>query len=448
MQPESLGLHTGDTQPNPVVRLERGVVLMGAAAYQHQQTKATNQPFWGGMVAAAVVVVVISAVLAGMLLALPPTTSRVGGQVLPTPTPSVPPSTPTATPLPALPTVTQSWGQNAVSQTLSTQLDATHLFQATAISPDGSLLLGTLSIAGQLTPEVGFVNVRSRHFQTLDPSGKFTFITPHCCQTDGRFILVTDVVVSGASCAACNVRYTVFDLWTSSLRVAAVGSSFGGITGAWLDHGRLLLQTGTSGIQSLDLTAPTLTPTAFIALNPSDPPPVSLVTFAWPDVIYSTQFATASTPPQFRLRDLAAGTDVPLTALAGQVPGGVPFSMVLSNDTLFFAYPQNDTLRISECDHVTSSAASLKALTTYPDSHGALLTANDRLLIFAGLYPFAWDRAEGHWVALANTASAADVVVALAGHFLAVMTASGAGAPQQITLYDTAALPTTGATMK
>ena len=446
MQPgfnDGVTLQPSDTQPNPLVRIENGIVLTGLAA---QRAPSNNeQPFWRGMAAATFIVLLIAGALATILIALPPTPASGQAHIIPTVQPTTTMNVATSTPLPALPTIIQSWGQQAAIRTFSTQISATQIFQATSISPDGTLLLGTLTTSAGQNTQVGFLDSATQIFQSINAPGKIKLMNPQCCFTDGRFLIVTDTVVSGATCAACNVRYSAFDRETKMLRQVAIGSSFGGITNALLDHGWLLLQTGTAGLQMIDLTSTALTPTAFIALNPTDPAPAQLVAFAWPNVIYSAKPNTAQAAPTLRLRDLAANTDIPLTQLAHQIPSGTAYSMVLTNDTLFFAYPQNDTMQVKEWDHVTTGGTTITLLTTYPDSQGALLAANDRLISFTGVYPFAWDRTEAHWVALANTTSLANVTVALAGHFLAVMERPSANAPQHITIYDTAELPTSGA---
>jgi hypothetical protein len=429
---EPLGLHSGDTQPNPVVRIEHGVVVTGPVA--EQRTDSSQQPFWRGMVAAALVVILIAAALTAILLALPPAHPYGDAHARLTPTWTASP-TPTA-----LLGVTQSWGPTAAQLTLTTQLDATHIFQATAITPDGTLLLGLSNDTVHHTSQAGYLRVATKTFQAMGNTGALKLNSPYCCVTDGRFVLLTDTIVSGATCANCNLRYSVFDLMNDTLRQVAVGSSFGGISNAMLDHGVLLLQTVTAGLQMLDLTTPTPTPTAFIALDAAAPAPLGLVAFTWPDVIYRVAPTPGAPSLTLRLRDLATQRDIPLVATSDPIPVNARVSAVLTNDTLFLAFPQHGTLQVDEWDHATTGGTTLKPLATYPDSDGTLLAANARLVTLMGAYPFAWDRAQAHWVALTQTA---DVTTeTLAGHFLAVMMGAGTAAPQHITLYDTDALPT------
>lgn len=444
MQPsvnERLGAQSGDTQPNPIVGIEGGIVHVGAPRLAQEQP--SEQPFWRGAMAMVIIVIIIAAALAGMLIALPPPAHGTG--LVPTVTPSPSPTTvptATATPAPALPTVSQSWGANAAQATVMMQLDATHRFVATNITPDGAELLGS-EIAPTGT-QIGMLVVATKAFIPFTPPATVKFAQPHCCIADSRFALITDTVVSGATCAACNVRYSAFDLDTRTVHPVAIGSSFGGITGAWLDHHLLVLQTGTAGIQIFDLTAAQLVPTPLIALSPGDPPPVQAIAFQWPDLIYNA--AKANATPALRVRDLSAQTDMPLTALNATLPASVTnLSVVFTNDTLFCAYAQRDAIQIVEFDHVTTGGTTVMPLTTYPDSHGTLVAANDRLIVFAGQYPFAWDRAERHWVVLSDAATAGTAAsVMLAGHFLAVIEMMNTTTAQQVTIYDTNALPTMG----
>jgi hypothetical protein len=444
MQPslnETLGTQSGDTQPNPIVRIEGGIVRVGVPRLAQEQS--TEQPFWRGALVMVIIVLIIGAALAGLLIALPPSAHGTG--LVPTITPSPSPTTvptATATPAPALPTAAQSWGANAAQATLGMQLDASHRFTATSITPDGRGLLGSQS--GPAGTQIGMLLVGTKTFLPFTPPTTLKFTQPHCCMADSRFVIITDTIISGATCLGCNVRYSAYDMDTRTLRPVAIGSSFGGITGAWLDHGMLVVQTGTAGIQIFDLTATQLVPTPLIALTPTDPPPIHVEAFQWPDLIYNA--AQAKAAPNLRVRDLAAQTDVPLVTLNAALPAApTNLSVVFTNDTLFCAYAESDAIQIVEDDHVTTGGTMLTSLTTYPDSHGALAAANDRLITFAGQYPFAWDRAEGHWVVLLDAAPpGATALVALAGHFLTVIEATTSTSAQQVTIYDTDTLPTMG----
>src|SRR5579883_3028101 len=120
---EQLTAQSHDTQPNPIVRIENGVVQIGAPRLA--QEAAPNAPFWRGALLMTAFVIALGGVLAGIVLTRPSPANGAGAMSLtPTPAPSATPS-PTATPQPALPTVTQSWGQNAAAALISMQIDAT-----------------------------------------------------------------------------------------------------------------------------------------------------------------------------------------------------------------------------------------------------------------------------------------------------------------------------------
>lgn len=71
MQPglnESLTTQGHDTQPNPIVRVERGIVLVGGQRLAQSHAEPQAQPFWRGALIMAVIIVLIVAAVLGILI--------------------------------------------------------------------------------------------------------------------------------------------------------------------------------------------------------------------------------------------------------------------------------------------------------------------------------------------------------------------------------------------
>lgn len=380
---------------------------------------------------AALLVIVMAAAIFTMIAHLRPGTATSG--TLPTPTPR-------SLATHAI-TARQAWGSNAAMRTFDTQIDATHVFQASAISPDGKLLLGFLTptqgTAGA-QEQAGYYDIATHHFNAIGISQPWPE-PPDCCQIDGHYLLAAINTMPGATCGLCHRAYYSYDMDTRQLWQIAKGSDYGEVQNTFLDHGHVLLDAGR-GLFEANLATHT------IAHVPYPPGSTQILSFALPYLIYSAPPFNSATPLT-RAYNLTTQADVALPQLDNlQVKGGI--RAAVTGDTLFITQTTNiDTTHATtilyEDDAFLTSSASLHTLAAYNEQLG-VVAANTRLVAFYGA--LVWDRTEQRFVALATDGQQArDVNVVLSGHFLAVLqtnNSSGAAMPQHVTIYDTDTLPT------
>ncbi|MBF6589560.1 MAG: hypothetical protein IVW57_03380 [Ktedonobacterales bacterium] len=405
---------------------------------------------WRGLGAVASIAAVV-ALFIYILSSGPGRRGPVGGTATMTPQPttsSSPTSTPSSIPL----SVAQAWGTQAATGTLSTQLDATHTFQATSITPDGRTLLGIEYIpsgtAGRMgSASAGALDIATKRFTAFGVSQVANY-APRCCATDGRYAIVADSTAPGATCGVCHDRYWSYDLLTRQLRQVAGGDAYQGILGSALDHGLLFLSTGM-GIQVADLQANTIVPFAGTAT-------ARVLAYTWPYVVYTPASASNSSMT-IRVRDLTTNAESTLPRLSALYASAADGSvgLTITGDTLFALVTRgtgqggSDLL---ELDHLTAPDAQPYLLVHAPTDLGILASANARLVILNGGLALAWDRVERAFVQVSgvtNTGGSGDGArAALVGNQLAVIEPApppnAAFAPQQVTLYNTAQLPTHG----
>ena len=369
------------------------------------------------------------------------------------------PATPSTTPSKFSPMVdaVTAWGQGAETVSLTTQLDASHVFVGGALSPDGHTLLGYRAplppsgtpATGNLptgTAEEGLYEIATHQFTPIGIANQAAF-PPMAIALDGRYAIVEDYDQPQATGAVLHLRVWAYDLVTHQMQVTR-GSTYQGLLGVAYGHG-LVVMTTTVGIEVQDLAAQRTTQLAQTATN------AKVVGFTWPYVLYG-QVNTDSTQSAFHVRDLVSRQDVVLP----QLPPSVRTAAFVG-DTLFYIelapYGDNATLTpdqptstLYQLDHALTAGAQPKALgTSSADLY--LRGANDRLVIFPDR---AWDRAERRFVTLGEgvqrsapggvTYREYDEPVALAGQYIAVLqlaTLLGDTAVQRVTVYDTAHLP-------
>jgi hypothetical protein len=332
-------------------------------------------------------------------------------------------------------TVQIAWGTNAVKQSLTTRVDATHIFWVSNISPDGRSLLGyEYAVAGGspdpgVPAQAGVFDLASRRVTTIGVSGTVGY-PPGCCMDDGRFLVATDSTQPGATCGICHVRYWSYDTQTGTLWQVAVGGQYQGIDTAYLDHGLLVLGTGGEGIEVADLAARHITPLAGV------PPDVNLLAYRWPYVVYVQPLGSSRS--ETMARDLTTGVVTPLPqvdALSG--------AMILTGDILFISVlsEDNQVTTLYEMDHFLSSGAQPRQLGRYLGAAG-VTAANDRLV---SLGTVLYDRLEGLFVSLGPDSGQGGPGAALAANHLATFQVRGGtpggDVPQQVAIFDTTQLP-------
>ncbi len=392
---------------------------------------------------AAILVIVLAAALFATIAHLRP--GPASPHNLPTSTPLTATATTTATATRAI-TAQQAWGANAATLTLDTQLDTKHVFQASAISPDGKLLLGyetPIQGGAGAQQQAGYFDIATRHFTAIGLSQPWPE-PPVCCQTDGRFLLVVLDSAPGVTCGLCHLNYYSYDMVSGQVWQIAKGSDYEIVNMTYLDHGFVLLSTG-QGLVEANLAMHTV---AHLPL-PTTSPDIHVVAFAWPHLVYTVPSQGSSTPATHAY-NLMTRLDAALPQLDTlQAKGGI--GAAVTSDTLFITQTTNidathATTTLFEDDaFLTLRSAPPHALATYNDQLGIVArTANTRLVAFYGT--LVWDRVEQRFVTIATDGQqAGEVSVVLSGHFLAVIqtnNTSGTVMPQHVTIYDTNTLPT------
>jgi hypothetical protein len=362
---------------------------------------------------------------------------------------ATPPGTATPTSL-NQPSATQSWGPTAATLSFDLPSSNTQVFQASAITPDGRLLLGDMiTSTGQGTRPQQLAG-----YFTASATGQFTSIglssagDPVCCQPDssGRYLMATDSTAPGATGSSGHVRYWIYDLQTHKIRMVAAGADYQMISNGFVDHGLLVLSTGL-GIEIANLASQTIAlygPGANTNTTQS-----TIYAYKWPYMVYDIYDSARSTNT-LHAYNFQTRADSVIAA-----PGTYSNYRVIG-DTLFVARQimqgsQIQGYQVYEMDHFATAGAQSRLIATYPGQGDGIIGANDRLIAFQGTYPWVWDRGENHFVALPTTAipNGASFAEALSGNEFAFFTntkpsSSALPGPQQVTFYDTTKLPLSG----
>lgn len=418
---------------------------------RRQPMSITARRVLGGLGAALAVLVVV--VLFAQLLHAKQGNGKVTTTATGTPT-GKPTPTPTFSATPGVPnfvTAAQAWGPNAGS-TFSTALDAQHIFVTDRVAADGTAIYGNdiLLPANQsqgFTGATGALTIATKQFTPfagLMPAG--TMGSPSCCYTDGRYLLATDNSQPGGTCGPCHTRLWAKDMQTGEVRKLVDG----GIGQTAFDvHGVVLYQNviTTNGFLSLDIATGASTPLA----NMPDPAKnsVGLQSFAWPLIVYTSTPQNQNAATTEHIHNVTTGADITLDMLTG-VQGDPASTHIatLSGDTLFYTSQVGNAVTVYQLDHPMTAGVQPHALGTYQAGLGDLAAANARLLIFNGLYTFAWDRVQQRFVLLEShtndPAGTTHVGSSLTGDWLMVHEQAGFLAPQTVTLFNSANLPTQG----
>jgi hypothetical protein len=370
--------------------------------------------------------------------------------------PTFPPTATPAFPTPTLPPTSpainaqQAWGPNAAIMTLNTQLDATHSFWATAISPDGATLLGVKvtdsSGNGLPSGEAGIFSLANRQFTSIGLS-QSPFYALGCCQTDGRYLLARYDSDPGATGASGHLYYYTYDRSTGQLWQMGRSFELGGDP-VGIDHGLVLLSSGSVANPATHSITP-------LPLPVPSGEQASLDAYTWPYIIYTVSPSNGTQGTSVtRARDLETGQDIALPQVDA-IGGG---AMGIAGTTLFIAQavtnnPQTGTgpyvTTLFEDDAFFTSSAPPRRLASYTGALGAI--ANARLVnLSTSDGGVVWDRAEQRFVLLVpppayGYSTNLFNAVSLAGHFLAViqlMDPNGSSDAQQVTIYDTNTLRT------
>lgn len=340
------------------------------------------------------------------------------------PTATLPPLSPSAT-------IQQAWGPNATQATLTTRLDATHVFVAQGLTPDGTRLLGyeyTLTSSGTVADTVpaqaGLLGMATKAFTAIGLATSPEY-PPVIFQSDGRYVVAMDSNQPGATGAALHERYWAYDMLTHQIRVVAVGAQYQGISSARLSHGLLVMSTGL-GIQVADLGARTIKPLPGTATQ------TLVMAYTWPYVVDgSTQ-----------VHDLATGQVVPLPQLPPTPIGSSEWGMGISGDTVFYSESSPQLTTLYELDHLLAAGPQWRLVGAFGADLGGIVGANARVV---ALRAAAWDRAEGQFVTFGITSGGTPGYGdALNGDYLALFQPVGAGGTPgvlRVDVYDTARLP-------
>jgi hypothetical protein len=365
------------------------------------------------------------------------------------PTPTLPPTSPALT-------AQQAWGPNAAIMTVNTQLDATHSFWATAISPDGATLLGVkLTVPGgnaMPSGEAGIFTLANRQFTSIGLS-QTPFYAVGCRQTDGRYLLATYDSAPGTTGAAGHYYYyytydrSTGQLWQMGRRLELGGEPVG------VDHGLVVLSSGSVANPATHSITP-------LPLPVPSGDQASVDAYTWPYIIYTVSPSNGAQGTSVtRAHDLETGQDVALPQVDA-IGGG---AMGIAGTTLFIAQTVTNNpppgigpyvTTLFEDDTFFTSSAPPRRLASYAGRLGAVANARLVNLSTADGGGGVWDRAEQRFVLLVpppayGYSTNLFNAVSLAGHFLAVMQPmdpNGGSDAQQVTIYDTDTLSTTPGT--
>ncbi len=422
------------TTPDPLLSVESATAKRSAVA-----SAGVMRPYMPGVRSAFGVLLILTGLMSVLILrwGVSSTTSS--------PLVTAIAATPSPTPLPTPASVAHAWGANAAMLTLSTQLDASHVFAATGVMPDGRSLLGNeIALDASGTPKTatpGLLDLATRGFTSLGlPAASFD-AAPACCASDGRYVIASVEATPGAACSPCDTRYWVYDVVTGKLRLALTGAMSPGNAHVWVSHGKLLAQTSPIGLHVQDLTTGVTTELTVHSGTPT------VLAFAWPWLVYADPFAGTHLVNVATGATGATGSDTTLAALHGAT------SAALDGSTLIAGLPESATgasgaandlvlLALTGATGASGTTPSLVRLGTFPDPTARVLAASDRVIVFASGQPLVWDRATNHLVRLTDD-STLSVTTALAGDYLVVISAPAGGAPgtpQSVSLYDTALL--------
>ncbi len=377
-----------------------------------------------------------------------------GTSFKPTFAPTLPPTSPAIS-------AQQAWGPNAAIMTLNTQLDATHAFRATAISPGGRYLLGYAFLEpdskSSTSRVTGYFDLTTRRFTALGIPQPSHF-PPDCCTMDTHYLLDIEDTAPGTTGGPNSLAYYSYDLNTKTLWQFAQGTDYGQVVRVLGDHGLVLLGTG-QGIEVVDLTTHHVTQLQVPVSGATDAGPWA---FTWPYIVYSVSQPGGGGTSTTRARDLETGQDIALPQMDAIDGGamGIAGPMSIAGDTLFIAQAVTNVTNnpqigqyvttLFEDDAFFTSSAPPRRLASYAGELRAI--ANARLVSMGtgnAEGAIVWDRAEQRFVQVAasiNPSYAIQPTASLAGHFLAVMQPldpNSVSSAQQVTIYDTDTLSTT-----
>jgi hypothetical protein len=382
----------------------------------------------------------------------------------PTPAPTIGPSAFT----PAV-SLQDAWGPRASTAQISTQLDATHAFVAYSATPDGQKLLGTMRVTNSSGPasstmQAGILDVTTRQFTPIgdrlsDDPASAPHPWPYCRHSDRRFVVCADHVAPGSLGPGENspdpIKLWSYDLVSGQVRFITDSTKYPLTDLQLVSHGFLVLSVG-SQIGVINLTTNTL---SLLSLPARETIPIE---FSWPYLVYFDQPDLAK-PVKVRARDLATGEDIALTQVdalyAANADANPQPDLALTGDTLFFSLvtgrmPSSNTppnnvsgpdaaTTLYELDHLFASGAQIRPVARYHGVTGGvagfLVGANDRLVVYN--QTVAWDRAEDRFVRFSSLPDGQGPLASLSGNAL-ILASFTPG--EQVTIYDTARLRTTG----
>jgi putative zinc finger protein len=383
----------------------------------------------------------------------------------------------TATPVPTIgpgqftPIISlqDAWGTHAAVAQVNAVLDATHDFLPESVTPDGRQLLGTLYTIGTPahgeTVQAGLLDVTTRHFT---PVGKtFTrFLATgdgggSCTDSDERYVICYDETDSSAN--SPTVVYWSYDRVSKQARVITDTAHYAIDGGVFVSHGTLVFSAGKQAYE-IDLATNAIAPLSLSSQGPV------VAGFSWPYLVYFDQpgYFNRSAPaqlPNVRAHDLATGQDVALPQVSALYAAnknvfGNNISLlrpVITGDTLFMTvttgrlattnFPPNNVtdavMTLFELDHIFDASAQPRPVARYHLNYNASIPsgANARLVGFGIM---AWDRAEDRWVKFSSLPDGQGPGGYLNGNILVTFDNVNSRSSQEVIIYDTAQLPTTG----
>jgi hypothetical protein len=417
-----------------------------------------------GSMAAVLAVVGLFAAVLGVHIPSRPLVKATETAVRPTAT-SVPP---TPSPTPAGPfsssvSYKSAWGPHAVIASYNMNLDATHRFAPSSLSPDGSMLLGGewITTSNSSTFQAGYLDLATRRFTAIGVSDGGDPV--ECCSSDGRFLVVNDSSAPGAPGSQQYYRYWAYDLETGHLRLVATAHQFGGaVFWALLSRGLLVLATN-EGLQVANLAAGTIAP-----LRVSKPGQYQLGAFAWPYLVYHLLGQLSP----YRLYNFVTGVDAPFTAFqafsdahfsSAQGQGGLQTlgdsSYLISGDSMEASVvagqvvsmtgvvTNNGVTTIYALDHILSGGTGQRVLATFNGDLGGIIGADPRLMVGVNAV---WDLTLRTVVTfpeylIRDVGQVPDSgILSFAGGYLAV--AQGNTGNERVLIFNSSTLPTSPAT--